>query len=132
MVLTFIKCTVEYFPRIHLQNSSLDTNSLNNVGCITQLCVGALGKAELSRDFTTPHKAAGRLLGHFVGEGAVLSKHEAHQSCNLRFVISCFPKAQWKGYEGDALGAVVCIQPRHGVLTLELLSISDGQLSDIS
>lgn len=52
----------------------------------------------------------------------------SHAVCTL---ISCFPKAglaQCRGYEGDALGAVVCVQPRHGVLTWELLSVSDGQL----
>lgn len=83
VMLTFIKCTVEYFPRIHLQNSSLELAALSRHELPEQCWVHHPGLCG-SRDFTTQSEAAGRLLGHlFFGEGAGLSKHEAHAVCSF-------------------------------------------------
>lgn len=75
VMLIFVKCTVEYFPRIQLQNSSLELAavSLISVGCITLVCVGALCEAELSHDFTTRAKLWGGSLDTCLLEGELVS-----------------------------------------------------------
>lgn len=87
VVLISIKCIVEYFPRftcrIHPWSwlHCVDMNSLNSVGCITLVCVGVPGEAELNCDFTTQHKAAGEdPWTLFVEEGAGFIKYKVHLS----------------------------------------------------